>query len=115
MHIREGGFRKIQKVHFVQLARAVNGVQVCVKGHRAAGRSHGLNQAAETARQGHLDHSTLSIPTVPSFMTSIVHHCDYTFVHNDDLVFFKRACKLLKILATVNGHAGSLAHRGMGG
>ena len=75
MHIREGGFRKIQKVHFVQLAlaRAANGVQVCVKGHshRAAGWSHGLNQAAETARQGHLDHSTLSIPTVPSFMSTV--------------------------------------------
>ena len=65
------GFRKIQKVHFVQLARAVNGVQVCANGHRARGWSHGLNQAAETARQGHLDHSTLSIPTVPSFMSTV--------------------------------------------
>ena len=37
MHIREGGFRKIQKVHFVQLARAVNGVQVCANGLRAGG------------------------------------------------------------------------------
>ena len=43
MHIREGGFRKIQKVHFVQLAHAVNGVQVCANGHRARGWSHGLN------------------------------------------------------------------------
>ena len=71
MHIREGGFRKIQKVHFVQLARAVNGVQVCANGHRAGGWSHGLNKAAETARKGHLDHSTLSIPTVPSFMSTV--------------------------------------------
>ena len=72
MHIREGGFRKIQKVHFVQLARAVNGVQVCVNGHRAGGWSHGLNQAAETAsRQGHLDHSTLSIPTLLLFMSTL--------------------------------------------
>ena len=71
MRIREGGFRKIQKVHFVQLARAVNGVQVCANGHRAGGWCHGLNQAAETARKGHLDHSTLSIPTVPSFMSTV--------------------------------------------
>ena len=71
MLIWEGGFKKIQKVHFVQLARAVNGVQVCANGHRAGGWSHGLNQAAETARKGHLDHSTLSIPTVPSFMSTV--------------------------------------------
>ena len=113
MHIREGGFRKIQKVHFVQLARAVNGVQVCANGHRARGWSHGLNQAAETARQGHLD---LFVKLCLCYtFASILRHCDNTFVRNNHLVFFKRACKLPKILETVNGHAGSSTHRGRGG
>ena len=43
--------------------RALRALQVQYWYCMTGGWSHGLNQAAETARQGHLDHSTLSIPT----------------------------------------------------